>query len=59
MYAWDEEAKPKSYLRLRDTGDGEWAIVRVEGWQRFGKEVVARGLTRKQAEQMIALAKEE
>jgi hypothetical protein len=50
---------PQSYLRLRDTGDGKWAIVRVVGWQKFAKEVVASGLTRKQAEQMIALAKEE
>ena len=58
MYVWDEEATPKPYLRLRDTGDGKWAIVRVRMWEQFGREVVASGLTRKQAEQMIALSKE-
>lgn len=54
---FDTEHKP--YLRLRDTGDGKWAIVRVKMYEQFGKEVVAAGLTRKQAEQMIALAKED
>lgn len=54
-----DEYLPKPYLRLRDTGDGKWAIVRVNIYEQFGKEVVASGLTRQQAEQMIALSKEE
>ena len=54
-----DEYWPKPYLRLRDTGDGKWAIVRVGPYQQFGTEVVAEGLTRQQAEQMIALSKEE
>ena len=54
-----DEYLPKPYLRLRDTGDGKWAIVRVNIYEQFGKEVVASGLTRQQAEQMIALSKED
>lgn len=54
-----DEYLPKPYLRLRETGDGKWAIVRVKMFEQFGKEVVAEGLTRQQAEQMIALSKEE
>jgi len=50
---------PKEKLRLRDNGDGVWAIVRVKAGARFGTEVVANGLTRLAAEQMIKLAREE
>lgn len=60
-YEWIRDymqSPPKSYLRLRDTGDGKWAIVRVKPPQMFGHEVVASRLTRKAAEQMLALAKE-
>lgn len=54
-----DEYLPKPYLRLRDTGDGKWAIVRVKFYAQYGSEVVAEGLTRKEAEQMIKLSKEE
>lgn len=54
-----DELVSHSYLRLRNTGDGKWAIVRVKRFQQFGTEIVASGLTRQQAEQMIALSKEE
>ena len=53
-----EKHAPPSYLRLRDTGDGKWAIVRVGSYQQFGREIVASGLTRQAAEQMINLSKE-
>jgi hypothetical protein len=53
-----EKFTPPSYLRLRDTGDGKWAIVRVGPYQQFGREIVASGLTRQTAEQMINLSKE-
>jgi hypothetical protein len=49
---------PKEELRLRDNGDGVWAIVRVKAGARFGTEVIAGGLTLKAASQMLELAKE-
>lgn len=56
MGVWEEEPKP--YLRLRQVGK-KWSIVRVRVWQQYGREVVAEGLTRKQAEQYMKLLKEE
>jgi hypothetical protein len=61
-YVWTDATLPqvpKEELRLRDTGDGVWAIVRVKPGAKFGTEVIAGGLTLEAASQMIELAKEE
>ncbi len=48
---------PHLYLKLMDVS-GSWSIVRLQSEQSFvGREVVAKGLTRTQAEQFIKLAK--
>lgn len=60
-YGWTDARLPqvpKEGLRLRDNGDGMWAIVRVKPGEKFGTEVIAGGLTLKAASQMIELAKE-
>jgi hypothetical protein len=60
-YGWTDTRLPqipKEELRLRDNGDGVWAIVRVKAGARFGTEVIAGGLTLKAASQMLELAKE-
>lgn len=61
-FGWTDTRAPwvdSEGLRLRDNGNGTWSIVRVKMGARFGAEVVANGLTRLAAEQMIKLAKEE
>ena len=58
---YDEITKPiasKPYLRLRDLGTGKFAIVRVMPYQQYGSEVVATELSRKDAERLINLSKE-
>jgi hypothetical protein len=60
-FGWTDTRAPwvdTEELRLRDNGDGVWAIVRVKAGARFGTEVIAGGLTLKAASQMIELAKE-
>ena len=61
-YGWTDARLPqipKEELRLRDTSDGMWAIVRVKPGAQFGTEVIAGGLTLEAASQMIKLAREE
>lgn len=60
-HGWTDPVAPwvgTEELCLRNNGDRTWSIVRVKMGARFGAEVVAKGLTRLAAEQMIMLAKE-
>jgi len=61
-HGWTDARLPwfeREELRLRDNGDGTWSIVRLKEGASYGTEVVASGLTRLAAEQMIKLSKEE